>query len=293
MPLRFTASIRLLALIGVCAALAIPASAEAPGEPPVYEVADPSAPPVTVETLLESERFWPYRVQVRMPWIPPGRKAPIRPDRSGVLIRVEEGGHARVDFGRDGLHRVPVKVTNVVERANEVRLGSRDKLGANLVLSLGPRIVDSASEPPRTVGLQATYDAAGFLVVFADPAAPDFPRLADALAPLRGRDGLMTVLLPVGDLPDPDVRKKLRALDWPVAFMSGYLAGPYRKVLLEEGAPLPAVALSTPEGRILYGGGLADELTREVSAAWASDVARRGGAPKTTTTARTTPSAAG
>ena len=56
----------------------------------------------------------------------------------GVLIRVEAPGVARVDFGRDGLHEVPVVKTDLVERANQIRRGEAEKLAPNFLLAIGP-----------------------------------------------------------------------------------------------------------------------------------------------------------
>ena len=50
-----------------------------------------AAAAVTDANLLESERFWPYQVAL------------ARDGSLGVLIRVEEGAIARIDFGRDGI----------------------------------------------------------------------------------------------------------------------------------------------------------------------------------------------
>jgi hypothetical protein len=55
----------------------------------------------------------------------------------GVLIRVEDGGIARIDFGRDGLREVPIAMTDLVDRANRVRSGELVKLAPNFVLAIG------------------------------------------------------------------------------------------------------------------------------------------------------------
>jgi hypothetical protein len=143
------------------------------------------ASPVTAATLLASERFWPYQVALTRPWQPAGRAQPLRAGSDGVLIRIEASGLARVDFGRDGLYAVPVAETDLLERANRIRLGEAQKDAPNFVLAIGPRLLDSASPELQPFSLQEVAGYERFLCVFADPNAPDFEAMAKALAPLR------------------------------------------------------------------------------------------------------------
>jgi hypothetical protein len=235
---------------------------------PAYVAADPSAPPVTLDNLMANERFWPYQVELRADWQPAGGKPPLRPGATGVLVRVQPGGAARVDFGRDGLHEVPVASTDLVERANQVRLGSLRKAAPNLVHSIAPRLVDSESESPRNFDFAAAFAPAAFLSVFADPASRGFAELAAALAPLRARPGLLTVLYPQGAYPDMlATRQQLRALGWPVPFVMDSYAEAYTRSQLGEDTPLPALMLHTREGRLLYRGAWSGALPPELSSA--------------------------
>ena len=182
---------------------------------------------------------------------------------TGVLVRAEEGGTARIDFGRDGLSDVPIGVTDLVARANQVRLGTLEKMAPNFVLAIGPRMIDAGSEAPRPVRAEEFSKPRVFLCVFADPGAPGFAAIAKALAPLRERNGLMTVLFPQGSHPDTAVREKLRARGWPVAFVPDHLAEAYTPSLLAD-TPPPALLLVTNEGRALLRASWKPALVAEI-----------------------------
>jgi hypothetical protein len=241
-----------MVLLAVLSFTSASVRADAQGDLPEHHTADASAAPVTERNLLASERFWPYQVALIRPWQPPGRAEPLAPGIAGVLIRVENTGNARIDFGRDGLYEVPVAETDLVESANRIRLGELDKLASNFVLDIGPRLVDSASDSLRPFGLRPTGERNGFLCVFADPSAQGFADLAAALAPLRDRDRVLTILFAQGGHPDAQLREQLRSLGWPIPFMLDHVAEAYTVSLLPEGTPLPAVMLVTREGRVLF-----------------------------------------
>jgi len=242
------------------ALLTIPATSLGAGSPEArpaeklreHGAEDAAAPVVTEGNLLESERFWPYELALTGSWQPAGRARPLSPGVLGVLIRVESSGAALVDFGRDGRHEVPVGATDLVERANRIRVGELHKMAPNFVLAIGPRLLDSESATPRTFGVLATSRKRTFLTVFADPDAEDFPELVEAVAPLREREGLLTILLPQGEHPDSRVRERLRGLGWTVPFVYDHLSEIYSRSLLTEGARLPALLLQTAEGRLLF-----------------------------------------
>lgn len=223
---------------------------------------------VTERNLLASERFWPYHVGLTKPF------QALRPGTTGVLIRVETSSVARIDFGRDGLFEVPVAATDLVDRANRVRRGELTKKAPNFVLALGPRLVDTSSEPALQYSFERAGEQRSFLAVFADPGAKGFADLAKALAPLTQRDGLLTILLPQGEHPDPEVYGKLRTLEWNVPFVYSHLTGPYTRSLLPAGAARPALMLQTPEGRVLFQSewkaGVAAELNAALDAALGS-----------------------
>jgi len=249
-------------------------------EVPRYEASVPEAPPVTERNLLESERFWPYRVELPQAWSPGEGGESIPAGVLGVLIRVEPDGKARVDFGRHGVHEVPVSRTDLVGRANGVRTGARDKLAPNFVHAIGTRLADPSGEALREMPFARVFEPRAFLAVFADPASEEFAALAAALRPLQDREGLGFVLFPQGRHPDARLHRKLAELDWRVPFVLDHLAESYTRSLRSPEAPLPALVLQTPEGRVLFEAGWDPGTTRgPLEAAIGQALAEGGEAP--------------
>lgn len=268
-PIVLRGLLLVLLVLLVCSPLLVlrPAAAQQQEVELDYTAADPDAPPVTEATLLENERFWPYRVRVQVSWPPPGagQGAVVAARTGGVLVRVEPSGRARIDFGSHGRFDVPVGKTDIVERANRVRLGQMAKLSPNFVHAVGPRLVDTAFAVPRAVPFEALLAPRGFLAVFAAPDA--FEALNEALGPLQGRADVLTVLFPQGDHPDPEIRTQLRELGWNAPFVYDALSEGYTRAHLPEGTELPAVMLVTPDGRLLFHRHWTPELLPELTAA--------------------------
>jgi hypothetical protein len=222
------------------------------GNLPEYHVSSPGAAIVTAKNLLASEIFWPYQVEV-VKDVKPAAPAPILPAGSvGVLIRVEASGFARVDFGRDGLLDVSVASTDLLARANRIRMGELEKMAPNFVFAIGPRLADSSGPSLRALPFVSMNGIRGYLCVFADPSAKDFSALAAALAPLRERDGVMTILFPQGRVPDVQLLEQLHVANWSVPFAYDHMSEPYTHTLLPADLEPPAVMLQTPEGRVIY-----------------------------------------
>lgn len=223
-------------------------------------------PAVTSTNLLERERYWPYRVTLTEAWSPEGRDELLRAGSVGVLIRVEPGGVARIDFSAEGKLEVPVERTDLVDNANRIRRGELAKGLPNFVHAIGTRLVDAAAPALRALPPEASADRPGFLCVFADPSDEGFASLVEALAPLRDRHDVATLLFPQGEHPDAGMRERLRSLDWRVPFVYDFLSEPYTRTLLDEGTPLPAVLLQTAEGRRVFQGDLSPELVPRLRA---------------------------
>jgi hypothetical protein len=224
-------------------------------------------PDLTAASLLDSERFWPYRVALTRAWQPEGREAPLAAGTPGVLIRVEPRGIARVDFSADGKHPVPIEATDLVESANRIRRGELPKQLPNFVHAIRSRLVDPGADTLKGLAPERITGSPGFLCVFADPAAADFETLVASVAPLRERHGVATLFFPQGSYADAGVRERLRALEWKVPFVYDFLSEPYTRTLVDEGAAMPAVLLQTDEGRLVYLGGTDSDDVKALAAA--------------------------
>lgn len=219
---------------------------------PIHRVADPSAPPVTAENLLASERFWPYRVTLAKAWQPEGAAKPLKAGSVGVLVRVETSGAVRADFGRDGLYEVPLDATDLLEGANLVRTGKLEKSGPNFAISILPRLADPSGPKVEPWSVVQSIGTRSYLVVFADPSDRAFAEMSKQLAPLRGRAGLLAILFPPGRQSDEQLRVRLAEVGWRSPFVLSYLAAPYTRTLIADQTPRPYVALYSSEGRTLF-----------------------------------------
>jgi hypothetical protein len=232
----------------------LPAVAPGAGleEGEVYRAARPEAPAVTPESLPDAERFWPHQVQLVEDWKPEGWSGAFGWGL-GVLIRVDRDKGLRVDFSRFGKHWVPIGVTDVVRRAEAVRLGEAHKYAPNLVLALKNRLLD----PSGTTLVETRVDPMSqraFVLVFADPLAADFERLARDLRALDAREDVMRVLLPQGGHADAFVYKACYDAGFPGVFLLDRFAAAYSEGFLETPPAGPRIQVASPEGRVLWEG---------------------------------------
>lgn len=222
-----------------------------------YVAADPAATPVTAENVLERERFWPPHVELESALEREGTHT-LKAGTTGVLVHVKpdrsKGGIVRIDFGRDGRADVPLDRTDLIERANRVRLGELHKGTALLTLALGTKLAKGEQGRLTPVVIDEVGGHAAYLLVFADLAAPEFPEVSRQLAALQARRGLYTILLPQGDQHDRDTLAKLEEHGWSVPFVLDQLAEGYRRAYLGDASPLPSLMLMSEEGRVLFEG---------------------------------------
>jgi len=203
---------------------------------------------VTWDNLYESERFWPYRIELVEAWRPAGHEGRFGWG-VGILVRVEPSGLLRVDFGADGKHLVPAGATNVIVEANRIRTGEVAKRDPNFLVATGTRLLDAGKDPIQPVSIDSLREASGFLVLFVDPASEDFDRIAPQLEPLRGLHRVETILFPQGDARDARVAELCKSAGWRGAFLFDRFSPAYTASYLAADASLPRVVLITPEAR--------------------------------------------
>ena len=254
-PLSTLLSSLLCVALGCSAATQQDADRASAPEPGASQADDATADvAITPDSVYGKERYWPAIVAMTQDWLPPGETVPLQAQYRGTLVRVEADGRVRIDFGRHGKHDVPMDHTDLVERANEVRAGSQTKLAPNFVLRVGNSLLDSSSESIRPYKLGEIAGASGYLCVFADPRADDFPILAQQLAVLEGMNGVRTVFFPQSVVREDAqfVHEGLGKLSWRVAYMYPRLSGNYTLSLLGEIPERPRAQLVSPEGRVIH-----------------------------------------
>ena len=221
------------------------------GLPDVYSIADPSADVIMADNLLDGERFWPYRV-ARTSAEHSGQDGDsVSVDLQGVLLWVEPDGRACVDFGRDGIHRIAVAQTDLLQQANRIRLGEEVKSAPNLIYSLGPRLIDAAIEPARPLDLLKFAEWKRIIALSGDPDDPRMTAWAEQIAALPGAAERLQVFFPIAEKPNGTVAELVRAWPGRWTFAFDHLSEHYAKLYVGEESSEPRVVVLTPEGRPL------------------------------------------
>jgi hypothetical protein len=206
---------------------------------------------VTAANLLEHEQLWPYRVTLAEAWQPPGGAAVLAAGTVGVLIRIETGGVARIDFASDGKYEIPIEKTDLVEAP----IGSSAERSRNGRRTSSTRSARTSSilQPIRSLRCVPRRSTIGAptCVYSRIRGQKEFAEMVTALRPLKAH--VETIFFPQGEQPDAATRDQLRAADWKVPFVYGFLSEPYTRTLVRDGTSLPAVMLVSNEGRLLFG----------------------------------------
>ncbi len=226
----------------------------------MYAAAQPHAPAVTAANLVENERFWPHQIALTRDWKPDGWEGDFGWG-FGVLLRVDPSRGVRVDFSRFGKHWIPVDATDVVERANAVRLGADHKFAPNLVLALGNRLLDPTGRELAEIR-EDPLDQRAFVLVFADPRATDFAALALDLAVVDAPDDVLVVLLAQGGHADAHVYKACFDAGFRGAFLFDRFVTAYSEGYVDRALERPFIQVATPEGRLLWEGDWAAGIGR-------------------------------
>ena len=218
-----------------------------------YVAANPRMPRMTAANLYEHEDFWPFHVALTEATLLEGRDKPMDARIPGILIRVNDDGTLVVEWGSDGRAVVPIDQTDVVVRANRIRSGERYKSGPNVSFSIGNKIFKTASTRPlEYYTFQEAVLFRGYLMVMADPRAPEFEQIAASLTPFRGRHGIVTTLIPqAGRDPDLAIMERVRSVDGPEAVLRNRLSPSATRGYLGRFPSEPVLMLMSSDGRVL------------------------------------------
>lgn len=215
---------------------------------PPHNAADPKAIAVSIDDVATRERFWPYQVSLKVPQ----PKTTIPLGLPGVLLRVEANSSALIDFGRDGLHRVPVSDTDLIESAELIRLGLKTKDAPNFTFLIGARLVQSDAEKMQPLKFEQATGKSAYLCLFVSTAEIQIEEITKALGELRVQPDVMPLLFPIGETPDHEIYKRLKAAKCSWSFVYNHLAESYARGLIPEGISTPAVMLISNEGRLIF-----------------------------------------
>lgn len=218
-------------------------------EVPHHDASAPSQAPVTLADAASRDFFWPYHVALTQP-LSDAPSVPI--GMPGVLIRVETDQRALIDFGRDGLHHVPLADTDLVARAETIRLGHTHKEAPNFTYMIGARLIRSDSEKPAQLPFAAAVGHQAFLCLFVPTEGESLEMIMRDLAPLLPHPGLLPILFPLGEATDLSIHARLRAAGQTWAYVHDHLADSYATSLLPKDLTPPTLLLVNNEGRLLH-----------------------------------------
>ncbi len=116
-----------------------------------------------VENLAESSTYWPRFARVLERMTVGGTT--LSPRVRGVLVRVEET-HALIDFGRDGVHSIPLEETDVLEKAELLWRGDLVKALPNFVHQTKNVWLEWSGDKGRLVELEELQETRAFLLLY-------------------------------------------------------------------------------------------------------------------------------
>ncbi|MEM7412560.1 MAG: hypothetical protein AAF430_20180 [Myxococcota bacterium] len=220
-----------------------------PAESPILVATAPAGAPVTAQTLPILDDYWPYRVHLDEPWAPEGEQ-PIAQQR-GLLMRVEDAEHLRVDFGRYGMHSVPVGMTDVLEQTKALRAEGNDGKIDNATRMIGRALGDPRWEPWRAY---RRTDAAhrDLLLVGMPLDRALLAQMQEPLSALDATDRVRVVMLFQGEITDQEIFDVLFELGWTMPWLLQRHTRGGTEAYLNEAEGLPWLALVTPNGRLLH-----------------------------------------
>jgi hypothetical protein len=232
--------------------------------PPVFA----NDEPVTFENLYWREALWPHHIQLTDDWKPRDWDGHFGWGQ-GVLLRVRRDGALRVDFGHYGPHWVPASETDVLDRAERLRLGQDTKFDRNLALVFGSRLLDPSETRLKRSQLRVgSFERA--IVVFADPEQSSFAELTSALIQRPLDEDAVLILVALGDHRDRAVFYAAHEANWPGVFLQDTYTASFGDGYLEDPAGAPVVRAFSMEGRLIsewrFGEHVLAELDRVLAA---------------------------
>jgi hypothetical protein len=226
-----------------------------------------AAPALTETAVYEDSALWPPRAALTADFTstePAAAPRTLPAGREAVLIRLEPGEPVRalLDFGRLGLHPVPLARTDVLARAEKIAAGETKKEIPNWTMMLG-RGFSKLHPAPLTGGtnvpLTDLEEIEHFLILYLDAD----PEAMQATAELLDRQtdafearSILPVIFGLGDFPyigEAAYQETLRENGMEKQlFMAPHVSVPYATSMAHTIPATPAIVLVDAEGKTLY-----------------------------------------
>lgn len=222
----------------------------------VYAASTGVAEPVlNGESLYHYPQFWPPYAFLKEPLPQKEGNGPILPDIRGVLIRITDDGRALIDFGRHGMHDVPVEQTTLPAQARRIQEGKESKRGPNYLQMLGPPKMHHYKQGEMVpVSPDETKDWKGFIFIYLPDGDEAWNHLVHSLSqagPLLGETGFQPFLMPLFHYDDQQLFGKINDHKLDLVVMRSFLNFPFVSVLSHNPGKGPLLVATDLEGKVL------------------------------------------
>lgn len=216
---------------------------------------------LTSQSLPAHSDFWPPKIHLTGDV--ETRTGTFSTGQRGVLLRIEGNpAIAVVDFGRDGIHEVPLDQTDALATARRIKDGEEPKPLPNYLSMLGPpKLFRAVEGKMKAIPLHETGDWKGFLFLYLPVEDLDWTAFAGLLEEnkdLVRKTGLQPLLLPLSRIKDAELFQKLKEYSLPVAVMHDFLGFSFLNALAHQPGDGPLFVATDLNGKVI---GRWDEFT--------------------------------
>lgn len=224
-----------------------------------------AAPSLTDSAVYDNSALWPQRAALTADFdtIDSDASRTIPSGREAVLIRLEPGEpiHALLDFGRLGLHSVPLAQTDVLTRAEKIKNGDEEKEIPNWTMMIGrgfSKLNHGTGQGGSSVPLSDLEGIKRFLIVYLDSdveAMQATGELLDQYAEIFEANSILPVIFGIGRFPTIGEAPYMRTLREnglePYIFIVPHVSAPYARSMAHGISKGPGIILVDTEGKTL------------------------------------------
>lgn len=212
--------------------------------------------------IYESSAYWPPRATLTADWTPAGNGRILAKGQGGILIRLEPGPpvEALIDFGRRGLHRIPIEQTDIAYRVRQLSSGDMNKEFPNWSMMLGrgfSRIAPGSGA--LNIEVKALLPYRHLLIIYLDGNPEAMRRVAEELAAdveLYAATKTFPVVFPRENFAASGPSTVIESMQTngleEIAFMAPHVSEPYARSIDHKVPGYPALVLADVEGKTLY-----------------------------------------
>lgn len=207
----------------------------------------------SLEEVINDSSLWPFNVNIRRDhFISKGEQLPVSGTFPGILIRMEER-NAILDFGREGIHVLPVEQTDfhqrVIGTGGDAFVGEKD-LPNFIRYTTNMFLIRESNGTIRNLPLEEMDKETHFLVAYVGQALFEEPSHIAAFKDLQTslkETGTRTLTFPT----DLTFYSRLKDTDLTLTACLMHLVQPMIKTLYHQPGEGPLFVLVDAEGKVL------------------------------------------